>query len=171
MSCRKWCRGVILLLSFSSLSPFGAAQFMDQEAARAGAAAAVIALGTQFRNTALDCSHFVNSLFEQVGLDYKYEPSRVLYRGTISFRRIYRPVAGDLIVWPGHVGIVVDPEQKTFVSALRKGVKTSFYTSSYWRRKGHARFFRYRLPISRDSLSSSQSGIDETEQSAPPGMQ
>jgi len=55
---------------------------MDQEAARAGAAAAVIALGTQFGNTALDCSHFVNSLFEQVGLYYKYQPSRVLYRGT-----------------------------------------------------------------------------------------
>jgi len=157
MSCWKWCRSLILLLSFSNLSQLCSAQFMDQEAARAGAAAAVIALGTQFGNTALDCSHFVNSLFEQVGLYYKYQPSRVLYRGTSSFRRTYRPVAGDLIVWPGHVGIVIDPEQKTFVSVLRTGVKISPYTSSYWRRKGQARFFRYRLPISRDALSASQS--------------
>ena len=115
------------------------------DAARVRAADAVIALGTQIQKTALDCSHFVNSIFQQAGLFYKYEPSRVLYRGTAAFRRVYRPQAGDLIVWPGHVGIVVDPEHTTFVSALRRGVRISSYTSRYWRRRGHARFLRYRF--------------------------
>ena len=115
------------------------------DAARVRAADSVIALGTQIQKTALDCSHFVNSIFQQAGLFYKYEPSRVLYRGTAAFRRVFRPQEGDLIVWPGHVGIVVDPEHTTFVSALRRGVRISSYTSRYWRRRGHARFLRYRF--------------------------
>jgi hypothetical protein len=115
------------------------------DAARVRAADAVIALGTQIQNTALDCSHFVNSIFQQAGLFYKYEPSRVLYRGTSAFRRVYRPQPGDLIVWRGHVGIVVDPEHTRFVSALRRGVRISSYTSRYWRSRGHARFLRYRF--------------------------
>lgn len=115
------------------------------DAARVHAADVVIALGTQIHKTALDCSHFVNSVFQQAGLYYKYEPSRVLYRGTAAFKRVYRPQPGDLIVWPGHVGIVVDPEHTTFVSALQRGVRISSYTSRYWRRRGHARFLRYRF--------------------------
>ncbi|HVH87177.1 MAG TPA: NlpC/P60 family protein [Terriglobales bacterium] len=144
---------------------------LDEDAARAGAAAALLAVGTQVRNTALDCSHFVNSLFEQVGLYYKYEPSRVLYHGTSAFRRVYRPLAGDLIVWPGHVGIVVDPEEQTFMSALRRGVRISPYTSRYWRRKGSARFFRYRLPISDSAFASQTSLSFDTQQFDPSGMQ
>lgn len=116
-----------------------------ENAARVRAADSVIAIGMQFQNTSLDCSHFVNSLFQQSGLYYKYEPSRVLYRGTAAFKRVYRPQPGDLIVWPGHVGIVVDPEHTTFLSALQRGVRISSYTSRYWRRRGHARFLRYRF--------------------------
>jgi len=105
----------------------------------------LVELGLQIHETTLDCSHFVNSLFNAMGLFYHYEPSRVLYRGSDAFRRIYRPTVGDLIVWPGHVGIVIDPEQKKFVSALRSGVKVASYTSNYWRRKGRPRFLRYRF--------------------------
>lgn len=118
-----------------------------QRMARARAADALVTLGTAIEKTALDCSHFVNSLFEQAGLPYDYQPSRSLYRGTTAFKRVYRPVSGDLIVWPGHVGIVVDPADKTFVSALRRGVKVAAYTSRYWRRRGRPHFFRYSLPI------------------------
>ena len=159
-------RSFLLLLIFSGLSQLSLAQFMDQEAARVGATTAVIVLGTQVQSTALDCSHFVNSLFEQVGLSYQYEPSRVLYRGSAAFVRVYRPLAGDLIVWPGHVGIIVDPIQRTFISALRRGVRTSAYSSSYWRRRGRARFFRYRLPMSRDSQPMSQSELTSDEQAS-----
>ncbi len=53
------------------------------------------------------------------------------------------PKAGDLIVWQGHVGIVVSPEDATFLSALRSGVKTASYESDYWKKRGHPRFLRY----------------------------
>jgi hypothetical protein len=105
------------------------------------------AIGLQIRKTALDCSHFVNSIFERAGLAYKYEPSRTLYRGTPGFRRVWGPAQGDLVVWPGHVGIVVDPDAKTFLSKLNHGVKVSSYTSRYWQRRGHPRFFRYDLAV------------------------
>jgi hypothetical protein len=108
---------------------------------------AVTSIGMQIEKTALDCSHFVNSIFQRAGLDYKYEPSRTLYRGTAGFKRVWVPVQGDLIVWPGHMGIVMDPDAKTFLSKLSHGVKVSSYTSRYWQSRGRPRFFRYNLPV------------------------
>ena len=105
----------------------------------------LLQLALQVDSTELDCSHFVHRLFERSGLPYAYAPSVSLYKGEVAqFRRIYRPEAGDLIVWLGHVGIVVDPEAQTFLSALRSGVKVAEYDSRYWKKKGHPRFFRYR---------------------------
>lgn len=138
------------LLAIILLLPSGAVGQTGQpghESLRTQAAEQLVGLGLQIHNTSLDCSHFVNSLFEAIGLGYDYQPSSVLYRGTEAFKRIYRPQTGDLIVWPGHVGIVVDPEAKTFVSALRTGVKVATYTSRYWKRRGHPRFLRYSLPV------------------------
>lgn len=45
----------------------------------------------------------------------------------------------------GHVGIVIDPAQHTFVSALRSGVQTSCYLSRYWEHAGRPRFFHFAL--------------------------
>lgn len=103
----------------------------------------LLRMGRQIENTDLDCSHFVQWLFEQAGLYYGYAPSRMLYNGMNGFQRVLRPRPGDLIVWPGHVGIVVDPDEETFLSALRSGVKTSSYTSRYWKRRGTPHFLRY----------------------------
>jgi hypothetical protein len=100
-------------------------------------------LGNQIRETEMDCSHFVQYVYEQAGLYYGYTPSRVLYEGIRDFKRVLHPKAGDLIVWRGHVGIVVDPEETTFLSALRSGVKTSSYQSSYWKKRGRPHFLRY----------------------------
>jgi len=125
-------------------------QYFDPSV-RTEAAEQLVELGLQIHKTTLDCSHFVNSLFGAIGLTYEYQPSRVLYHGTGAFRRTYRPAVGDLIVWPGHVGIVVDPEEKTFVSALRTGVKVATYTSRYWKRRGRPRFLRYRLSFTATS--------------------
>jgi len=97
----------------------------------------------RIHDTGLDCSHFVHTVYERAGLHYEYATSRKLYRGRQEFRRVSAPRPGDLIVWRGHVGIVVRPEQHTFLSAIAKGVSLSSYTSQYWAKRGDRRFFRY----------------------------
>jgi hypothetical protein len=103
----------------------------------------LLRLGQQIHETELDCSHFVQYLYEQAGLYYGYAPSKTLYEGMDGFKRVAHPRPGDLIVWRGHVGIVVDPEETTFLSALRSGVKVSSYQSHYWQRRGKPHFLRY----------------------------
>ena len=110
---------------------------------RPDARSLLLLIGAQIRETELDCSHFVQYIYEQAGLYYGYAPSRTLYDGLDEFKRVLHPKAGDLIVWRGHVGIVVDPAETTFLSVLRSGVKISSYESLYWKRRGKARFLRY----------------------------
>jgi hypothetical protein len=93
--------------------------------------------------TSFDCSHFVHELYDRVGLHYEYANSHALYRGIEEFQRVVIPSSGDLVVWRGHTGIVVDPSQHSFLSALKTGIKTSSYVSRYWKRKGPPRFFRF----------------------------
>ena len=90
-----------------------------------------------------DCSHLVHSIYEKAGFAYKYQRSSDLYAGIEEFRRVAQPQAGDLIVWPGHAGIVVNPSQHTFYSALRSGFGVQPYDSVYWKGRGRPHFFRY----------------------------
>jgi hypothetical protein len=85
----------------------------------------------------------VHDVYEQAGFPYDYVSSRELYAGSASFTRVRKPQAGDLIVWRGHVGIVLDPKEHSFFSSVRSGPDTQFYDSPYWRSRGVARFFRY----------------------------
>ena len=97
----------------------------------------------EVQQTDMDCSHLVHYLYQRSGLDYDYVDSTRLYEGVKSFRRVAHPQVGDVIVWRGHVGIVVDPVEHSFVSALRTGVKVSSYVSHYWKGRGAPRFFHY----------------------------
>jgi len=90
-----------------------------------------------------DCSHLVHDIYEQAGFPYEYVSSRDLYIGSTNFTRVRVPQAGDLVVWRGHVGIVIDPQQHSFFSFVSSGPDTQFYDSPYWRSRGIARFFRY----------------------------
>ena len=90
-----------------------------------------------------DCSHLVHQVYEFAGFSYPYASSFDLYDGTDSFRRVTVPHPGDLVVWPGHVGIVVDPVEHTFYSSVQSGLRTEYYDGPYWRSQGRPRFFRY----------------------------
>jgi hypothetical protein len=90
-----------------------------------------------------DCSHFVHDVYEQAGFPYDYVSSRELYIGNTNFIRVHKPQAGDLVVWRGHVGVVIDPKEHSFFSSVRSGPDTQFYDSPYWRSRGIARFYRY----------------------------
>ena len=90
-----------------------------------------------------DCSHFVHELYERAGFPYEYASSSELYAGIGEFRRVTSPQPGDLAVWRGHAGIVVNPAQHSFFSLLRSGRGVDSYDSPYWKQRGRPRFFRY----------------------------
>lgn len=90
-----------------------------------------------------DCSHLVHTLYQQAGYPYAYASSLDLYRGTGQFLRVTYPQPGDLIVWRGHVGIVVNAREHSFFSSVTSGTKIENYRSPYWRARGYPRFYRY----------------------------
>lgn len=90
-----------------------------------------------------DCSHLVHAIYERAGLPYTYAPSSDIYAGIEGFERVKQPEPGDLVVWRGHVGIVVKPSQHLFFSYLTSGPGVDDYSASYWKKRGHARFYRY----------------------------
>jgi cell wall-associated NlpC family hydrolase len=90
-----------------------------------------------------DCSHLVHAIYGRAGFPYSYAPSSDLYVGTHEFQRVTKPQAGDLVVWRGHAGIVVNPAQHVFFSALRSGFGTDAYDAPYWKSRGRVRFYRY----------------------------
>jgi cell wall-associated NlpC family hydrolase len=94
-----------------------------------------------------DCSHLVHLLYARAGLIYTYEDSRVLYRGISDFERVKASQPGDLVVWPGHVGIVLVPEENTFLSSVRSGILTESWSAAHWVRRGRPRFYRYRISV------------------------
>ncbi len=109
-----------------------------------------------------DCSHLVHLLYARAGLIYPYEDSRVLYRGVSDFKRVKTPQAGDLAVWLGHVGIVLSPEDKTFLSSVRSGIITESWTAPHWVRRGRPRFYRYRIGPDADMSLLAKIMNDET---------
>jgi NlpC/P60 family protein len=95
-----------------------------------------------------DCSHLVNDIYKRVGFDYEYARSSDLYLGVKEFKRVGKPQRGDLVVWPGHVGIVVNPSEKSFYSSLRSGLGVENYDEPAWKKRGKPRFYRYvKAPI------------------------
>src|SRR4029077_17500791 len=83
--------------------------------------------------------------------------SSELFAGIDQFRRVTIPQSGDLAVWRGHVGIVVNPVQHSFFSLLRSGRGVEAYDSPYWKRRGTPRFFRYVKTTPADTNSASAS--------------
>jgi len=109
--------------------------------------------GTKIVNTALeqeeqpgrkpDCSHLTNEMYSLAGYPYPYASSLDLYHGVGSFVRVTKPQPGDLIVWRGHVGIVVDPVEHSFYSSVTSGLRTEFYDEPSWKARGTPRYYRY----------------------------
>jgi NlpC/P60 family len=105
----------------------------------------ILSAALQFRHVPAetDCSHLVHDIYERAGFPYSYLTSRQLFAGSPPFVRVKRPQPGDVVVWPGHAGIVVSPKEHTFYAAFTSGLGVERYDSDYWRRRGHPRFFRY----------------------------
>ena len=108
---------------------------------------AILSVALDFRHhpadSSSDCSHFVHGLYERAGFPYEYAGSSDLYDGVEEFQRVTNPQPGDLAVWRAHAGIVVNPAQHSFFSALSSGHGVDSYDSPYWKQRGQPRFFRY----------------------------
>jgi hypothetical protein len=121
-------------------------------------AATALADEVTFRG-AQDCSHLVQQIYSAAGYEYPYASSFDLYSGNGNFRRVRHAQAGDLITWPGHVGIVLDPGRHRFYSLVRSGLQAEDYLGPYWRSRGRPRFYRY--------LVDSGSGVETAKASLP----
>ncbi len=99
----------------------------------------------QSARDAQDCSHLVHQTYLDAGFEYPYASSRDLYVGNENFVRVRHPHPGDLIVWPGHVGIVLDPIEHSFYSLVRTGLEAQDYLGTYWKARGRPRFYRYKV--------------------------
>jgi cell wall-associated NlpC family hydrolase len=95
------------------------------------------------RDSGHDCSHLVHAIYERAGFPYVYASSDDLYDGVEGFRRVTQPQPGDIIVWPGHAGIVVRPSHHVFFSFLTAGPGIDDFHSRYWIGRGEPRFYRY----------------------------
>lgn len=104
-----------------------------------------------------DCSHLVHQIYDLSGFPYPYASSFDLYDGIDNFRRVSTAHPGDLVVWRGHVGIVIDAIERTFYSSVRSGLRTEYYDGPYWRAQGRPRFYRYVLLGSADLTATNAS--------------
>jgi NlpC/P60 family len=122
----------------------------------------IIGAALESRHTDLnaDCSNLVHEIYQRAGFTYSYANSTELYHGIKEFRRVLHPQPGDLVVWRGHVGILISPTQHSFFSAMRSGRGVEFYDSPYWQGRGQPRFYRYLKSSSRTQLSASARKAD-----------
>src|ERR1700747_1861586 len=90
-----------------------------------------------------DCSHLVHTLYQRAGYPYPYATSVDLFLGTGIFLRVRTAQPGDLMVWRGHVGIVMSPRNHSFFSSVTAGTQIQDYRSTYWQARGYPRFYRY----------------------------
>jgi NlpC/P60 family protein len=102
----------------------------------------------QPRRGARDCSHLVHQAYLNAGFEYPYASSFELYAGDENFERVRHPQPGDLIVWPGHVGIVLEPLAHSFYSLVSTGPEAQNYEGPYWKSRGRPRFYRYKVESS-----------------------
>jgi len=91
------------------------------------------------------------------GFPYPYVSSFDLYEGIDNFRRVSTPHPGDLVVWRGHVGIVIDGVDHSFYSSVRSGLRTEYYDGPYWRTLGRPHFYRYVVAGSADFTTTNAS--------------
>ena len=95
----------------------------------------------------VDCSHFVWEVLKAAG----HPSAPYLTTGEIPGSSAYSPVSGspqngDIILFHGHMGIVIDATNDVFIGAQSHGVDDARYGhGSYWGGRSHS-FYRYTGP-------------------------
>ena len=115
-----------------------------------------------------DCSHLVHTLYQRAGYPYPYATSVDLFLGAGSFFRVRTAQPGDLIVWRGHVGIVLSPRSHSFFSSVTAGTRIQDYGSTYWQARGYPRFYRY---LTKSPLKNEGGTVEAAGRSGQPSKQ
>lgn len=93
----------------------------------------------------IDCSHFVTAVLQaSVAPGFAYLTADGFLSSGL-FTRVDQPARGDLVHWPGHVAIILDPIAGTFIgSQSSTGVDVANYKyGPYWARRQNRVFLRY----------------------------
>ena len=86
----------------------------------------------------IDCSGFVRNVYDEVfpeqGLSARTDLNVAKFRVVELFVDAAEPLAGDIICWNEHMGIVYDPAKKLFIHAPHTGdhVRISDYWPGPW---------------------------------------
>ena len=102
----------------------------------------------------IDCSHLVyralNAARQQLGAAGGFSVHPAIYQSTATMEssgqwvKTEVPEPGDLVLWNGHVGIIIDPAAGKFIGAQTStGVKDESYTTGYWATYPGKRFVRF----------------------------
>ena len=119
----------------------------------------------------MDCSEFVYQSYQRAGFttfpalntsgiadDAKknaakekglVDKARNIQGGFFRVEKEDDVVPGDIVYWPGHVGIVEDPKEGTFLAAAstKSGLRRDNYkTGIYWSKRSGRTFIRYLPP-------------------------
>lgn len=177
----KWTRGVslglcLLWLGFAQVKlvhaqsgvdpPQSAGHFRLLRATEGRAIVNAALNQNESPNAVQDCSHLVHQIYLDAGYEYPYASSFELYAGNANFERVKHAQPGDLIAWPGHVGILLEPSEHSFYSLVSTGPEVQNYDGPYWRSRGRPRFYRYKREASGIATAAKAPGATQDHNSA-----
>ena len=105
------------------------------------------ALGGKSKDGGIDCSGFITNVLLSALGSQKFKPliqNIALLRTSPILETIENPEHGDLILWEGHGGIVVDPSAGQFIGAQTStGVAIASYRVGHWSQQPGIKFRKF----------------------------
>jgi hypothetical protein len=93
----------------------------------------------------IDCSHFVAAVLQAAGYSGFHYLTADEFPRARAFSQVDSPERGDIVHWPGHVAIILDPVAGTFIgSQSSSGVDvTNYKSNTYWKSRSPRIYLRY----------------------------
>jgi len=90
-------------------------------------------VGHEIRYKDMVCNQFVLAVLRGTVAPHIKDMRADEFADSPYFQKVDQPRAGDLVHWPGHIGIVLDPDHGIFIgSQTSTGVEEANYKSGWW---------------------------------------